>query len=175
MTYVSNNLSLIEELRTASNELAAQVAQFLASGGKIDTSGASTPRPESIASLKQPPTFHRPSVKTETELQVARIREMAATMCRRDICEKEGITIGVLKGIASRYGITFPIRPKLPSPPNRVDSIRDAFLVVRVKECIAAGQSRNQCMTTLKISSTLLIRLIEDYGIDYPKLKPAFR
>ncbi|MBL1311232.1 MULTISPECIES: hypothetical protein [unclassified Pseudomonas] len=165
----------VERLRPASDELAAQVEQFLAAGGKIDTSGQSKPRPEVLASLKQPPTFHRPAVKTETELQVARIREMAPTMSRRDICEKEGITLGVLKGIAGRYGITFPIRPKQPSPPNKVDSIRDAFLVVRIGECIAAGVSRQQCCIKLKISSTLLYRLIKEYEIDYPKLKPAFR
>jgi hypothetical protein len=165
----------VERLRPASEDIAAMTAAFLAAGGKIDESGVSAPRPDVLSSLKQPPTFHRPSVKNETEQQVARIREMAATMCRRDICDKEGITIGVLKGIASRYGITFPIRPKMPKAPNRVDSIRDAFLVVRINECIAAGQSRNQCMVTLKISSTLLYRLIEDYGVDFPKLKPAFR
>ena len=172
---ISNHLSLIEELRPASNELTAQIEQYLAAGGKIDRSGQSTPRPESIASLKQPPTFHRPAVKTETELQIARIRQMAPTMSRRDICDKEGITLGVLKGIASRYGITFPIRPKQPSPPNKVDAIRDAFLVIRINESIAAGVSRQQCCINLKISSTLLYRLIKDYSIDYPKLAPAFR
>ncbi|MBI6601896.1 hypothetical protein [Pseudomonas sp. S4_EA_1b] len=165
----------VERLRPASDELAAQVAQFLADGGKIDSSGKSKPRPEVLASLKQPPFFQRQAVKTETDLQVARIREMAPTMSRRDICEKEGITIGVLKGIAGRYGITFPIRPKQPSPPNKVDSIIDAFLVVRIGECIAAGVSQNQCSIKLKISSTLLRRLIKEYEIDYPKLKPAFR
>ena len=165
----------VERLRPASEDIAAKTAPFLAAGGKIDDSGMSKPRPELLSSLKQPPTFCRPAVKTETELQVARIREMAPTMSRRDICEKEGITLGVLKGIASRYGITFPIRPKQPSPPNKVDSIRDAFLVVRIGECIAAGVSRQQCCIKLKISSTLLYRLIKEYEIDYPKLKPAFR
>lgn len=165
----------VERLRPASEDIAARTALYLAAGGKIDTSGMSTPRPEVLASLKQPPTFHTPAVKTEVELQVARIREMASTTSRRDICEKEGITLGVLKGIAGRYGITFPIRPKQPSPPNKVDSIRDAFLVVRIGECIAAGISRQQCCITLKISSTLLYRLIKEYEIDYPKLKPAFR
>lgn len=172
---ISNHLSLIEELRPASNELTAQIEQYLAAGGKIDKSGQSKPRPEVLASLKQPPTFHRPAVKTEIELQVARIRVMAPTMSRRDICDREGITLGVLKGIASRYGITFPIRPKLPSPPNKADSIRDAFLVVRINECISAGVSRQQCCIQLKISSTLPYRLIKDYEIDYPKLAPAFR
>ena len=175
MIYVSNHLSLIEELRQASNDIAAATEKFLATGGEIDTSGRPKPQPEVLASLKRPPTFHSPAVKTGVELQVARIREMATTMSRRDICEREGITLGVLKGIAGRYGIKFPIRPKQPSPPNRVDSIRDAFLVVRVKDCIAAGISRQQCCNTLKISYNLLNRLIEDYGIDYPKLKPAFR
>lgn len=165
----------VQRLRPAQDELAAQVAAFLADGGKIDTSGQSKPRPEVLASLKQPPTFHRPAVKTEIELQVVRIRQMAPTMSRRDICEKEGITLGVLKGIASRYGITFPIRPKQPSPPNKVDSIRDEFLVARINECIGADVSRQQCCIQLKISSTLLYRLIKEYGIDYPKLKPAFR
>ena len=172
---ISNHLSLIEELRPASNELAAQVEQYLAAGGKIDTSGKPKSQPKILTSLKQPPTFHRPAVKSEIELQVARIREMAPTMSRHDICDKEGITLGVLRGIAGRYGITFPIRPKIPSPPNKVDSIRDAFLVVRIGECIAAGISRQQCCITLKISSTLLYRLIKEYEIDYPKLKPAFR
>ncbi|SUD43761.1 Uncharacterised protein [Pseudomonas fluorescens] len=165
----------VERLRPAHDELAAQMAEYVARGGKIDTSGRSKPRPEVLASLKQPPTFHRPSVKSYIELQVARIRNMAPTMSRRDICEKEGITLGVLKGIAGRYGITFPIRPQQPSPPNKVDSIRDAFLVVRIGECIAAGVSRQQCCINLKISSTLLYRLIKDYEIEYPKLKPAFR
>ena len=32
---ISNHLSLVEQLRPKSNELAAQVAQFLASGGQI--------------------------------------------------------------------------------------------------------------------------------------------
>ncbi|NWC48678.1 hypothetical protein HX788_08970 [Pseudomonas edaphica] len=169
---ISNHLSLVEALRPASDELAAQVDQYLAVGGKIDTQCQPAPR---TPGPKQPPTFHRPAVKTETELQVSRIKEMAATMSRRDICAKEGITLGVLKGIAGRYGIKFPIRPKQPSPPNRIDSIRDAFLVVRIKECIAEGISRQQCCNTLKISYNLLYRLIEDYGIDYPKLKPAFR
>ncbi|WP_426108532.1 hypothetical protein [Pseudomonas sp. TWR1-1-4] len=169
---ISNHLSLVEALRPASDELAAQVDQYLAAGGKIDTQCQLAPR---TPGPKQPPTFHRPAVKTETELQVSRIKEMAATMSRRDICAKEGITLGVLKGIAGRYGIKFPIRPMQPSPPNRIDSIRDAFLVVRIKECIAEGISRQQCCNTLKISYNLLYRLIEDYGIDYPKLKPAFR
>lgn len=172
---ISNHLSLIEELRPASNELASQIEQYLAAGGKIDTSGQARPRPEVLASLKQPPTFHRPAAKSEIELQVARIREMAPTMSRREICAKEGITLGVLKGIAGRYGITFPIRPKMPSPPNKADSIRDALLVVRINDCIAAGVSRQRCCINLKISSTLLYRLIKEYEIDYPKLKPAFR
>lgn len=165
----------VERLRPASEDIAARTAVFLAAGGKIDESGTSKPRPEIISSLKQPPTFYRPAVWSEVELQVARIREMAPTTSRRDICDKEGITLGVLKGIAGRYGITFPIRPKQPSPPNKVDSIRDAFLVIRIGECIAAGVSRQQCCINLKISSTLLYRLIKDYEIDYPKLKPAFR
>ena len=40
---ISNHLSRIEELRPASNELAAQVEQYLAAGGKIDTSGSLSP------------------------------------------------------------------------------------------------------------------------------------
>ncbi|MCK9802131.1 hypothetical protein M1B34_31845 [Pseudomonas sp. MAFF 302030] len=175
MTYVSNNLSLVEQHRPVSNEIADQTALFLAAGGKIQI-------PERVIQVKkppkercQPPNFQRSTVRAETSQQVARIRESAKTMTRREICIQEDISLGVLKGIASRNGIKFLIRGKNSCPPNKADPDLDALLVIQIKECIAKGINRQQCCLSVGISYSLLYRLIDDYGIDYPKLKPAFR
>jgi hypothetical protein len=117
-----------EALRPASDELAAQVDQYLAAGGKIDTQCQSAPR---TPGPKQPPTFHRPAVKTETELQVSRIKEMAATMSRRDICAKEGI--GASEKLTERSAISlrnsaikFAIARLEVSPPVVTDVTRSS-------------------------------------------------
>lgn len=172
---ISNHLSLIDVLRPKSNELADQVEQWVLMGGKIEVPESVPLKHKTLSERRQPPNFQSPMAKSDTEVQVCRIRDLAKTLSRRQICMREGITLGVLKGIASRYGIKFPVKAKMPSPPNKADAGREALLLIRVKECIALGVSRQQCCITLKISSTLLYRLIKDYAIEYPKMKPAFR
>ena len=172
---ISNHLSMIDQLRPASNELSAQIAQYLAMGGEIHTP-TSRPLPQKpTEERRQPPNFQRPAVKSETEHQVSRIRELAQTLCRGEICKQEGISLGVLKGLAKRYNIEFQVRAKITGAPNKATHELEALLVIQVKECIAKGINRQQCCLSVGISSSLLYRLIDDYSIDYPKMKPAFR
>ncbi|MGX0890942.1 hypothetical protein AB7M22_002950 [Pseudomonas sp. ADAK2 TE3594] len=82
---------------------------------------------------------------------------------------------GVLRGIAKRYAIDFTAGSKKTFASNKTAPESDAMLIIRVKECIAKSVNRTRCCEDLGISSTLLYRLIKDFDIDYPKLKPAFR
>lgn len=172
---ISNHLSMVEQLRPKSNEIAAQTALYLAAGGKIHAPEPAPAVQKTPEERRQPPSFHRPAVKAETEQQVSRIRELAKTLCRTEICQQEGITLGVLKGLARRYGIQFLVRGKSTTPPNKATPEIEALLVIQIKECIAKGINRQQCSLSVGISSSLLYRLIDAYDINYPKLSPAFR
>jgi hypothetical protein len=128
-----------------------------------------------VSDGRQTPNFQRPAVKAESSEQAARIRTLAETLNRDEICEKEGISLGRLKGIGRRYKIEFQAGPKKAYAPNKVTPESEALLVIRVKDCMAKKINRAQCAKALGISTTLLLRLISDYEIDYPKMKPAFR
>jgi hypothetical protein len=171
---ISNHLSVISERQPIANELSAQIAQFLAMGGKISEPEANAPH-KSISEGRRAPNFQGAAAKAEKAQQVTRIRELAKSLNRAEICKKEGISMGVLRGIASRYAIEFTAGPKKAFAPNKTAPESDAMLVAQVKDCIAKGINRTRCCEDLGISSTLLYRLINDYDIDYPKLEPAFR
>ena len=171
---ISNHLSMIHQRQPFANELAAQVAQYLAMGREIHAPESTVPK-KSISEGRRTPNFQSAAVKAETSQQVSRIRALAKTLNRSEICEQEGISMGVLRGIAKRYAIDFTAGPKKAFAPNKTAPESDAMLVVRVKECIAKGVNRTRCCEDLGISSTLLYRLIKDFDIDYPKLEPAFR
>ena len=121
------------------------------------------------------PNFQSSAVKDATDQQAARIREMAKTMNQTEICEAEGILRGVLRGIGRRYGIEFPVGVKNAFAPNKATPEAEALWVIQIKACMAKGINRSQCAKALNISTTLLGRLIRDYDINYPKMKPAFR
>jgi uncharacterized protein YecE (DUF72 family) len=172
---ISNHLNEVERRRHDATDLSAQIAQFLASGGKIVEPAPAPIKHKTTSERRQPPIFQRPALKVETSEQVARIREMAKTLSRVEICKKEGLSLGTLRGIASRYAIKFEVRHKVGTSHNRVSAELEELLVTQIKECIAKGASRQQCCDSVGISSSLLYRLIDDYEIDYPKQKNAFR
>lgn len=173
--YISNDLNMVKELEPARHELALQVEEYLSRKGTIEVLPFWVSPGEPKKSNTMTPNFQSSAVKDATYQQAARIRQMAKTMNRSEICEKEGITLGVLKGIGKRYGIEFTAGPKNAYAPNKPTPEIEAVLVLRVKDCIAKGINRAQCCKLLTISTTLLSRLIKDYELDYPKAKPAFR
>lgn len=169
--YISSDINMVKELDPARSEIALQMEAFLEKGGTIQVLPFWVNPGEPIKPNTITPNFQTQSVKDETSKQAARIRQMAKTMNRVEICLAESIPLGVLRGIARRYNITFPVGAKNHISPNKFTPAQEALLVVRIKDCIAKGISRNQCTTELGISSTLLFRLIDDYQIDYPKQK----
>ncbi|MCU0070636.1 hypothetical protein N8H71_03490 [Pseudomonas koreensis] len=172
---ISNHLNDVEQRRQDASELSEQIAQFLAAGGKIDVPKPAPIKFTSTSDRKHPPTFQRPKVKDETTARVARIREMAKTLTRNEICEREGIALATLKAIASKHAIKFQVRQKIGTVPNKAKPELEARLIVQIKDCIAGGMNRSQCCKALVIRYNMLDRIVRDHKIDYPKLKSAFR
>lgn len=173
--YVSPELSMIQMLDPKRHELALQVEEYLSRKGTIEVLPFWVPPGEPKKSNTMTPNFQSSGVKAETDQQAARIREMAKTMNQAEICKAEGILRGVLRGIGKRYNIEFTVGVKNPVAPNKLTLEAEALMVIRIKEYMAKGVNRSQCAKALSISTTLLGRLIKDYDIDYPKMKPAFR
>lgn len=173
---ISTELSMIEMLNPLRHELAMLQDAFILKGGTIEElpSCGIIHRPPNY-NRSMTPNFQGEPAKVASGEQVVRIRALAKTLNRSEICEKEGITLGVLRGIGRRYNIEFKVGPKKAFAPNKAKPESEALLVIRVKECMAKGINRSQCAKALSISTTLLLRLIKDYDIDYPKMKPAFR
>ncbi|MBK5373545.1 hypothetical protein JFT81_02700 [Pseudomonas sp. TH43] len=172
---ISNHLNDVEQRRQDASELSEQIAQFLVAGGKIDVPEPAPIKFTSTSERKHPPSFQRPKVKDETTARVARIREMAKTLTRNEICEREGIALATLKAIASKHAIKFQVRQKIGTAPNKVPPDVETRLVNQIKDCIAGSLNRSQCCKALAISYNMLDRIVRDHKIDYPKLKSAFR
>jgi hypothetical protein len=172
---ISNHLNDVEQRRQDASELSEQIAQFLAAGGKINVPQPAPIKFTSTSERKHPPSFQRPKVKDETTARVARIREMAKTLTRNEICEREGIALATLKAIASKHGINFQVRQKTGTAPNKAPPDLEARLVSEIRACIDGGMNRSQCCKALAISYNMLDRIVRDNKIDFPKLKPAFR
>jgi hypothetical protein len=173
--YISNDLNMVKELDPQRHELALLQEAFLSKGGTIEVLPFWVDHETQGVSRTMTPNFQSSGVKEETDLQAARIREMAKTMNQGEICEAEGLRRGVLRGIGKRYNIEFTVGIKNPIAPNKLTLEAEALMVIRIKDCIAKDINRAQCARALAISTTLLSRLIGDYDIDYPKMKPAFR
>lgn len=167
--YISSDINMVKELDPARSEIALKMDAFLEKGGAIQVLPFWVTPGEPIKPSTITPNFQSRAVKDETDQQAARIRTLAKTMCQNDICEAEGISRGMLRGIGRRYAIKFPIKSKNYIAPNKYPAAQEASLILKIKECIENGISRNQCSINLGISSKLLYRLIDDYQIDYPK------
>lgn len=173
---ISTELSMIKMKDPDRAAIAANITAFLSSGGVIiEAAPSASSPPKSISERRQAPNFKRPAVKAESSEQAVRIRTLAETLNRDEICEKEGISLGRLRAVGRRYNIEFQAGPKKAYAPNKLTPESEALLVIQVKGCMAKKINRSQCAKALSISTTLLLRLIEDYAIDYPKMKPAFR
>ncbi|WP_273823061.1 hypothetical protein [Pseudomonas asplenii] len=165
---ISNELSLIERNEPLRASLASAVEEFLAGGGQIDVRQVTASKGVSVIERIQTPNFQRSAVKVESDLRAARIQELAKTLNRDEICEKEGLALGVLRGIARRYGIKFIAGPKKSYAPNKASLGRELALVERIKDCLSRGLTRNQARKEIGISTKLLYRLITDHRINYP-------
>ncbi|WP_087693975.1 hypothetical protein [Pseudomonas sp. PE-S1G-1] len=190
---ISNYLSLVEALRPASDELAAQVAQFLASGGQIEEAAPIGFKSKPITYSNQMPPAPKPfvrrrvesaplpmaplDIRTQKRLKlVERIRELASTHAKVDVAEELGIDRRTVSNIGQEFGITFktPTRGGARNlVPRRADEASDAKYAERIRAFLELGLTRRQCLGRLAMGSKAFERIIAAHGIDYPKAKPG--
>lgn len=188
---ISNHLSLVEALRPKSNELAAQVDQYLAAGGKIEEAEPIGYKPKPISYSNQIPPAPKPFVRRrppappqplsaqdirhqERVKQLERIREMAPTHTQAEVVEALGISRRTLYNIAQAHNLTFKgaARGRLTGK-DRVQDLkaRDAKFAERIRAFLELGITRRQACGRLGIANKTFERIIADHGIDYPKAR----
>lgn len=188
---ISNHLSLVEALRPKSNELAAQVDQYLAAGGKIEEAEPIGYKPKPISYSNQMPPAPKPFVRRrppappqplsaqdirhqERVKQLERIREMAPTHTQAEVVEALGISRRTLYNIAQAHNLKFKgaARGRLTGKDREQDlEARDAKFAERIRAFLQLGITRRQACGRLGIANKTFERIIANHGIDYPKAR----
>jgi hypothetical protein len=163
MIMISNHLSMIEELRPVSDELAAQIAEFVAAGGEIEVAEPPPP-PKPVVYVPQEPPAPKPfvrrrveapplpldknDIRTQARLKlVEQIRQLGVTHTQTEVAAALGVSRRLIYNHAARYDITF-------KAPNR-------------------GGARNLVHNTVdkERDAKYAERIIAALGIDYPKAR----
>ena len=187
---ISNHLSLVEALRPASDELAAQVAEFVAAGGEIEEIEPPPPPTPVVYVPPEPPApkpfvrrkagaealpLDKDDIRTQARLKLLeQIRQLGITHTQTEVAAALGVSRRLIYNHASRYDITFkaPTRGGARNlVHNVVDKERDAKFAERIKAFMELGISRRQCCGKLAIGSKAFERIIAAHGIDYPKAR----
>lgn len=179
----------VERLRPAQEELAAQVAEFVAAGGQIEEGPASgyIPRPATYSS--QMPPAPKPFVRRRVEpikppeptplerqeeerrQRVAKVMELAPTHTQKEVALATGIGRRTLLSMSKEFGFSFKRVHHLPnSSPEHKASIakHELILAERIKAYKELGISRRQVCEKLHITNNTLKRLLAENSIDYP-------
>ena len=185
---ISNHLSLVEALRPKSNELADQIAEFVAAGGKIDVVEPPPP-PKPVVYVPQEPPAPKPFVRrraepvvppppTPLEIQqeqrrkrVEWVMELAPDHTQSEVIDITGIGRRTLLSISKEFDFKFKRSAHGGhNSPERKKALaeRDAVLVERIKAYKELGISRRRVCVKLHITSGTLKRILEKYSIDYP-------
>lgn len=186
----------LERLRPAQEELAAQVAEFVAAGGRIEEGPASGYIPKPITYSNQMPPAPKPFVRRKVEAppplkadpidpradrrarQAEQAKALAATHTQTEACFALGMTSKTVKALAKDFGFTFKRSTHGGyNGPERKKEIaeRDAKFAERIKAFKDLGLSRRVVCGKLAISNRTLDRILIEYGIDYPKLRLGSR
>lgn len=188
---ISNHLSMVEAMRPASDELAVQVAQYLASGGQIEESAPIGYKPKPITYSNQMPPAPKPFVRRRVEAVplpldrddireqariklVRRMRDLSATHTQKEACEVLGMKRQNLSRIAGANDITFkkPERGGSRGEAHMAEmEVRDAKYAERIRAFLELGITRRQCCGRLAIGNKAFERIIAAHGIDYPKAR----
>lgn len=188
---ISNHLSLVEALRPKSNELADQVAEFVAAGGKIEVAEPYHYKPKPTTYSNQMPPTPKPFVRRRVEtaplpldktdirsqerLKLAeQIRQLGVTLTQTEVAAELGVSRRLIYNYAARYDITFkaPTRGGARNLVRKeVDEARDTKLAERIRAFLELGITRRQCCGKLAIGNKAFERIIAAHGIDYPKAR----
>ena len=186
---ISNHLSLVEALRPASDELAAQVAEFVAAGGKIEVAEPIGYKPKPITYSNQMPPAPKPfvrrkveasplpldktDIRTQERLKLAeQIRQLGVTHTQTEVAAALSVSRRLIYNYAARYDITFkaPTRGGARSLVRKAElAQRDAKFAERIRAFKELGITRRQVCGKLAISNKTLVRILTEHGIDYPK------
>ena len=179
----------VERLRPAHDELAAQMAEFVASGGEIEVAPPTGYKSKPITYSNQMPPAPKPFVRRRVEASplpldkddirtqarlklVEQIRQLGVTHTQTEVAAALGVSRRLIYNHAARYDITFkaPTRGDARNlVHNTVDKERDAKFAERIKAFKELGISRRQCCGKLAIGNKAFERIISAHGIDYPK------
>lgn len=192
---ISPELSLIQQKAPEAAELAAQVAEFLASGGEIETKKGfpSKPKPKQYGRMTHPPARPpAPKHRTKEALraaapkdaiqdrcharaeQVEVVRRLAETMTITDVMRETSLSIYRLRKMARVHGFEYKaFSPASNLIPYQHDPVADALNVVRIKAARDRGISRKAAVIELGLSNTMINRLIREFDIDYPLQGPS--
>jgi len=181
----------VERLRPAHDELAAQMAEFVASGGEIEVAPLTGYKPKPITYSNQMSPLPKPfvrrksdadalpldkdDIRTQARLKlVEQIRQLSVTHTQTEVATALGVSRRLIYNHAARYDITFkaPTRGGARNlVHNVVDKERDAKFAERIRAFMELGISRRQCCGKLAIGSKAFERIIATHGIDYPKAR----
>lgn len=190
----------VERLRPASNELAMDIEAFLNSGGTIQVLETPPEKPrvryEQPPTIKTPkPT----QAKTEPgsafvdkmtlrEIEraerralaaqdraklVEQVKKLAATMTYSEVSERTSLSRRMLYSMSKQHNFQFKAaayRNGADKKRGSVDEKHDANTAERIKTFKEIGLTRNQAINQLGITFKTFNRLLEKFGIDYPKL-----
>ncbi|MGE7815405.1 hypothetical protein ACQKMW_18525 [Pseudomonas sivasensis] len=180
----------VERLRPAHDELAAQMAEFVASGGEIEEVEPPPP-PKPVEYVPQQPPAPKPfvrrkagadalpldkeDIRTQARLKlVEQIRQLGVTHTQTEVAAALGVSRRLIYNHAARYDITFkaPTRGGARNlVHNVIDTERDVKFAERIRAFMELGISRRQCCGKLAIGSKAFERIIATHGIDYPKAR----
>ncbi|NVZ45104.1 hypothetical protein HX780_06610 [Pseudomonas tolaasii] len=187
---ISNHLSMVEQLRPASDELAAAVDQFLAAGGKIDVAEPIGYKPKPITySNQMPPAPNKrlrrrvepvaPPPPTPLEIQqeqrrkrVEWVMELAPDHSQSEVIDITGIGRRTLLSMSKEFDFKFKRSSHGGhNSPGRIKAAaeRETILVERINAFKSLGISRRRLCVKLHITGTTLTRILEKHSIDYPK------
>lgn len=179
----------VERLRPAQEELAAQVAEFVAGGGQIEEGPASGYIPKPITYSSQMPPAPKPFVRRKVEpiepppptkleaqiearnQRVARVMELAPTHTQKEVAMATGIGRRTLLSMSKEFDFSFKRVNQNPySSPEHKAAIakHELILAERIKAYKELGISRRQVCEKLHITNNTLKRLLDEHEIDYP-------
>lgn len=193
---ISNELSMIQHNSVLSAELAAAMDSFLNQGGVISTlegfvhkpkppakaygriSDVPKPRLQRSKPVEKKPcdkatALYEAEEKARIEIE-DRVRLLAKTMTLAETIRETGMSKTRLRNMATSCGFQFRRYDPTPSlKPNSVNRVADAMNVVRIKAARDQGMSRKDACAEMRISGSLMKRLMSEYNIDFPGHRPG--
>ncbi|MGY2162186.1 hypothetical protein HX799_07440 [Pseudomonas tolaasii] len=189
---ISNHLSMVEQLRPASDELSSLTAQYLAAGGRIEEAEPYHYKPKPVTYSNQMPPAPKPFVRrrvepvepveppspTPLEIQkeqrrkrVELVMQLAPTHTQSEVIDATGIGRRTLLAMSKEFGFSFKRSSHGGfNSPERAKALaeREVLLVERIKAYKELGISRRRACVKLHITNNTLKRILDKYSLDYP-------